>query len=62
MQRHLKVDKGDVFILKKKLQYVSMLRAPASSDVLMTSHRPPHLHLLHPELSYPVSFPSTWLK
>lgn len=47
---------------KKKLQYVSMLRAPASSDVLMTSHRPPHLHLLHPELSYPVSFPSTWLK
>lgn len=33
-----------------------MLRVPASSDVFMTPHRPPHLHLLHPALSSPVSF------
>lgn len=52
---HLKVEKGALFIKKKK-HYVSLLRVPASSDVLMTPHRPPHLHLLHPALSSPVSF------
>lgn len=32
-----------------------MLCIPASSDVLMTSHGPPHLHLLHPALPSPFS-------
>lgn len=41
---------GEKQAVSVKHQCVSMLRVPASSDVLMISPGPPHLHLPQPPL------------